>query len=149
MNRAELLDFHTQMTQRCHALLARKNSDYATERDQFANLEMCERMGLCSTEHGILIRITDKLTRIGNLLSKGGDPAVLNESLQDTCDDVVNYMVLLAAKMLDRQNDRRGKTNGIPSNPQTDIGRGLSEFVPGGPTGPNGTGPLSRCPVQG
>lgn len=38
---------------------------------------------------GLVVRLFDKLSRLGNLLQKGGEPK--NESLEDTFLDIANY----------------------------------------------------------
>ena len=47
-----------------------KNKDYAGDGDPFKNFKLCETLGICSVEKGMLVRITDKLSRISNLLEK-------------------------------------------------------------------------------
>jgi hypothetical protein len=70
-----------------------KNADYANSDDAFANFTLCERMGLASTEQGILIRMTDKMQRIANLLNR--DAQVTDESILDTLSDLANYANIL------------------------------------------------------
>jgi len=70
-----------------------KNQDYAKDYDAFANFKRCEDLGICSTEAGILTRMTDKLSRIGNLLTKDND--VLDERLEDSVLDLAVYSVIL------------------------------------------------------
>ena len=81
--------------------MEKKNQDYATNESVFENLDMCEAVGLTSTEKGILIRIQDKLTRLRILLSK--PPNVSDESFEDSAKDVINYVVLLIAKRSTRE----------------------------------------------
>ncbi len=70
-----------------------KNQDYAKDYDAFANFKRCEDLGICSTEAGIVTRMTDKLSRIGNLLTK--DSNVLDERLEDSVLDMAVYSVIL------------------------------------------------------
>lgn len=72
----------------------RKNADYAGNTDPFKNFKMCEQFGV-STEKGILIRISDKISRISNLLDKEAE--VKDESIFDTIDDAINYLAILKA----------------------------------------------------
>jgi hypothetical protein len=71
-----------------------KNTDYATGSDAFANFRSVERHGL-SVGQGFLVRMEDKMSRLGNLLHKPA--AVKTETLKDTALDLANYAMLLAA----------------------------------------------------
>jgi hypothetical protein len=75
--------------------MVRKNHDYAghTEKDPFANFRLCESAGLCSTAAGILVRLSDKLSRLATFVAKG-KLTVSDESVEDTILDVINYAVL-------------------------------------------------------
>lgn len=98
MNIQELLELHEEICDTGRDLMAKKNADYASEDELFKNFKMCESMGICSMQTGIMIRITDKLSRISNAL-KGGEYAVKDESLKDTVTDAINYLILLYASM--------------------------------------------------
>ena len=71
----------------------KKNADYAGIGDPFKNFKACENLGICSTEKGILVRMTDKLQRISNLLEKEAE--VKDESILDTLQDLSNYSLIL------------------------------------------------------
>lgn len=86
------------------ALSVRKNNDYARPQDHaedpyaiFKNFLQCEKLGICSVEAGFLVRLSDKVTRCCNLMSSGEAPAVVDEKLEDTLLDIVNYTCLLMA----------------------------------------------------
>ena len=72
-----------------------KNHDYAmaNDGDPFKNFRLCEQLGICSVEKGILVRMCDKISRISNLLEKEGK--VKDEKLEDTLLDMANYAVIL------------------------------------------------------
>lgn len=96
LNRDGLLRFHADTCKHAWVLMSRKNVDYAEVEDIFGNLDTCEKVGLCTTESGILIRIFDKLSRITKLLKR--EAAVRDESLEDSAIDTINYLILLLAK---------------------------------------------------
>lgn len=88
---------HTHMREtfdRCLAISVAKNQDYASSAEPFKNFKRAEIAGV-SVEQGILVRLTDKLCRIGSLLDK--DAAVADEKLSDTIEDGINYLAILAA----------------------------------------------------
>jgi hypothetical protein len=87
----------------CQEISARKNADYAGDSDPFANFRIVEHIGLCSVEKGIVVRMTDKLARISNLLER--DAQVLDESVSDTLSDIINYAAILKAYLYDRASD--------------------------------------------
>ena len=70
-----------------------KNADYASEKDPYKNFRLCSHIGLCSVEEGILVRMTDKLGRIVNIL--GQEAQVEDEKITDTLLDLANYAVIL------------------------------------------------------
>ena len=47
-----------------------KNTDYAQTEEPFSNFEMVEALKICDTSTGILVRISDKIARISNLLKR-------------------------------------------------------------------------------
>jgi hypothetical protein len=78
----------------CLAIAKRKNNDYAGEKttDPYKNLKGSIFVGV-SPDRAILVRVMDKMSRISNLLSQ--DNAVKDESINDTINDVCNYMAIL------------------------------------------------------
>lgn len=76
------------------ATIAKKNADYAGGHP-FKNFLLPEQLGLASAEVGILVRMTDKLARVSTLIDK--DPAVVEESVDDTLTDLAAYALILRA----------------------------------------------------
>jgi len=98
MTRDELLLFHEKLCNEGRDLMNLKNRDYSGNHgtEPFANFTRCEAMGICNTEQGFMVRITDKMSRLSSFLDSG-KMHVEDESFHDTVIDVINYMVLLAA----------------------------------------------------
>lgn len=71
----------------------KKNQDYAEDSDPFKNFKAAELVGL-TAEQALLLQMTNKLSRIGNLL--GGKEAN-HESITDTLIDLINYSAILKA----------------------------------------------------
>lgn len=99
MNHQQFLDYHQQLTGKARSLSSNKNHDYCgkdASDNPFANLELVEKMGICSTEVGVLTRITDKLSRIKSFIDVGV-LKVEDEKFEDTTIDILNYIILLSA----------------------------------------------------
>ena len=78
----------------CLVTAKNKNKDYANSDDPFKNFRMSEQVGV-SPARAILVRISDKLSRISNLLDREG--AVTDERIEDSLMDMINYSAILKA----------------------------------------------------
>jgi hypothetical protein len=94
----KLLALHNNLCDNARILLAKKNHDYAgpDTSDVFTALRECERLGICAAELGILVRMSDKLSRLSTF-ARSGQLLVKDEDVKDTCVDLINYAVLVAA----------------------------------------------------
>ena len=108
MTRDELIQFHDMLCTEAKELMKLKNRDYAGNDglQPFANFTRVESMGICSTESGMLVRLTDKMSRLSSF-AESGKLAVENESFEDTVVDVINYMVLFYAYIKDKKTNTR------------------------------------------
>lgn len=70
------------------ALLVRKNQDYGS-----SGMKRPVLMPSISPRQALLCRMSDKVARIAEL-SAGTDPAVRDESLEDTIRDLAGYCIL-------------------------------------------------------
>jgi hypothetical protein len=104
MDREALLRHHELICKTARDLMDKKNRDYAGNdgNEPFANFTRVESMGICSTEQGFMVRLTDKMSRLSSILTSG-KTHVKDETFDDTMVDVINYIVLLSAY---RQNKR-------------------------------------------
>lgn len=95
MTQSDYVNRFTQVAQYMVGLTQRKNADYAGSEDAFKNFELIEVLtsGRISTAAGILVRLTDKLQRMANLLAR--PPQVVEESLEDTCLDNAVYSMIM------------------------------------------------------
>lgn len=97
MNRPELLKLHDELCKEAKKIMEIKNHDYAGGKHEtipFANFTRVESMGICSTERGLLVRMTDKMSRLSTFCQEG-EFKVRDESLRDTILDTINYGILL------------------------------------------------------
>ncbi len=115
MTRDELLKFHEEITKEARDLMSLKNRDYAGNDgvEPFANFTRVEAMGICKTEQGFMVRLTDKMSRLSSFV-RAGKMHIKDESFKDTCVDVINYMVLLAAYLKDKESDTNGQSKYPP-----------------------------------
>ena len=103
-SRQKLMAMHQNLCQTARELMIKKNEDYATDANPFANFDRVSHMGSCSTFEGFLVRMTDKLSRLSSY-AKRGTFSVADEQLKDTCIDLINYTILLYAWELAQADD--------------------------------------------
>lgn len=82
------------------AILKVKNADYAAVADPWKNFRFAEIVGV-PVERAILVRISDKLARISNLVEK--EAQVKDESVMDTLVDLANYAAILKVYLEQKQ----------------------------------------------
>ena len=98
MDLKELLQLHIDTTDKCRLIMERKNNDYCGGRasvDALANFKTASALGLHPVT-GLLLRMQDKLMRIKSFVNDG-ELRVTGETVEDACDDLVNYAVLCKA----------------------------------------------------
>lgn len=98
-NTPEFLITHTQKTfEKCVDVMKKKNADYSnSDINAFRNFQVVEQLGIMDVKKGMLVRMSDKFTRITTLLSNDGDAKVKEESVRDTIEDFINYLAILHA----------------------------------------------------
>ena len=107
MTKDELIEFHKNACDKMHETLKRKNADYTgMSTDPFANFTTAEDLGICSTEQGFLVRLTDKFKRIITFVKKGV-LLVADETVEDTLFDMANYCIIMAAFVRSKKNDNK------------------------------------------
>lgn len=78
-----------------YELIKAKNHDYARGNDPFKNFRLSEVVLGIPVEKGILLRILDKISRIGNLLDS--QAKVKEESIDQNLIDIQNYSAIIRA----------------------------------------------------
>lgn len=94
METPELIALAKSTFDKCITTLQEKNHDYSKGKDALRNFKLVESFGLTDSQTGIMVRLTDKMARISNLLNT--EPKV-SEKVEDTIDDAINYLLLLKA----------------------------------------------------
>jgi hypothetical protein len=122
MTRDELLKMHEMICEKGRSLMRKKNADYAGNggNEPFANFTRVESMGICSTEQGFLVRMTDKMSRLSSFV-ESGKLAVENESFEDTIIDVVNYAVLMYSYIHDKNTKEQSSPTFIAGVKSSDV----------------------------
>ena len=110
MNIEELEQLHIQTSKKCLDIMLKKNSDYTGGKkstDVFANFRSSRYLGIHPVI-GIMMRVMDKIQRIKSFTADG-ELKVDNESVDDACEDVVNYMIL--AKAIFKEEREKNENN--------------------------------------
>lgn len=88
--------------------MLKKNADYAGSSESMRNFKLSAEIANVTMSQGILTRLVDKVTRIGNLLQKENE--VKDESVFDTIQDLINYSaILLYALKLEKNEKEKEK----------------------------------------
>lgn len=102
MTQEEFFKFIEDGYKKAHGIIVKKNSDYATGEDPFKNFKMSSLIEV-APERAILVRISDKLARISNLMKPGKKAQVSDEAIEDTILDMINYLAILRAFLRDEK----------------------------------------------
>lgn len=102
MNVQDMVQRHQEICDKAREVMEKKNHDYAAPSERradplaiFANFRQCEFLNICSVESGMLVRLSDKFSRICNLLREGHQRSIKDEAVTDTIQDAINYLILL------------------------------------------------------
>ncbi len=92
--RERLFALHKKLCSKGFRLMETKNQDYSgATGDPYANFEATQFLGI-SPIQGILMRMTDKLSRVSSFDARG-ELKVKDESVEDALIDIINYSVLI------------------------------------------------------
>ena len=94
MNRTQFKEDIAHTFKECLSIVEKKNADYAQDADPFGNFNNA-LIAHVSVPQAILVRILDKITRIGNLLVR--EAVVKDETIEDSLQDAINYLAILLA----------------------------------------------------
>ena len=121
MNIDDLKEIHRDTFDKCFDIMVKKNSDYTggkNSTDPFANFRSSEVLGIHPVV-GILMRVMDKLQRVRSF-TNDGKLQVADESVYDACEDVVNYMIIAKALLIEERSTKTDNEN----NSKKDISAG-------------------------
>jgi len=101
MTRDKFQLFHEAMTRRGRQICKEKSADYAKDSDVYHNFELGEYLGIGTTAQGFMFRLSDKLSRLSNLIED--TPQVKDETIVDTVVDAMNYLILLGGYLVTKK----------------------------------------------
>ena len=107
MNTEQLLLIHEETCKAAHEIMRQKNSDYTGGSEAtyaLENFKASRSLGLHPAT-GLLLRVQDKLMRIRSFVADG-KLRVVNESVEDACDDIVNYAILCKALLREEAENK-------------------------------------------
>lgn len=100
-NKEKLYQLHDETCATAKQIMLQKNADYtAGSDDPYANFRGGEEFGV-EPEIGLMIRMKDKMKRVQSFVNLGS-LQVDNESVEDACNDLVNYAILLKGLLRER-----------------------------------------------
>jgi hypothetical protein len=99
-----LFDLQDEMFAKCKEIIRVKNSDYANGDDPYINFRSSEIFGV-SPVTGIMLRAMDKFQRVATF-DKNGKLSVKDESVLDALLDILNYVILIAGYINDKQENK-------------------------------------------
>jgi len=91
----QALALQKQIIDKANSILLAKRHDYSGADDPFGNFRKSNLFGV-EPWRGVMVRLSDKLSRIQSIMEAGGKSRVVNETLEDTFADLVNYSCILA-----------------------------------------------------
>lgn len=104
MNTQEFIDAMKLAYADSLAIVKAKNKDYSTESNPFRNFEYAQYVNV-DVPDAILVRISDKLARVANLIHQEGR-AVMDERIEDTLCDLANYAIILKVYLEDKKKHK-------------------------------------------
>lgn len=105
-----VLEEHKRICKASLAVVKSKGLDYAREQhksgDTLANISNSKNWGITDTVcQGLLVRLGDKFSRLISLTKDPtAVPAVKDEKVEDTIQDMINYLIYLKIKYAEERN---------------------------------------------
>jgi hypothetical protein len=96
--------------------MLKKNNDYTggkTATDIFANFNSSKILNIHPVQ-GLLLRVIDKVQRIRSF-TNDKELSVPNETVEDACDDIVNYAILAKAMLMEERSQIERPVSKLPT----------------------------------
>jgi hypothetical protein len=95
LTQAQAIGVQNAIIMKAYNIILAKRHDYSGADDPYGNFRKSELFAV-EPWRGIMVRMTDKMSRIQSIMEAGGETLVKDESLFDTFADLVNYSCILA-----------------------------------------------------
>lgn len=99
MTKQEQVERFNELISISEGILIKKGSDYSND-DALSNFKQVAEITQVSVETVALVLIGVKVARLGNLFKKDGN--AVNESINDSVIDLLNYSILLDAILFEK-----------------------------------------------
>ena len=93
MNTKEFVNEFISTLKKRDIMIFKNDSDCEWDWDNFKNFKLVELLWVTSVEKWILVRLSDKMSRISTLIDK--EAKVEDEKIIDTLVDLANYAIIL------------------------------------------------------
>ena len=100
---ATLFAIHDETCSTAKEIIQKKNQDYGADADALRNFRLVEQIGI-PMPIGILTRLLDKMARLGKIITSGKQ-AVMDETVEDTIVDAINYLIILKAALQEKKQE--------------------------------------------
>ena len=107
MNRQQFFEFVENFYKQAFELMQKKNNDYSQESNPFSNFEFQAMMAKVTVEQVFLMKLGDKMARMRECFDK--PVSVLDESLEDTLKDTINFCALCAGDITKKEDVKKIK----------------------------------------
>jgi len=113
--------------------LIAKGTDYSGNADTFVNFKLSSSIAGVPTEKTILVRMSDKISRLGGLLDR--PPMVADEGIEDTLDDLIGYCILMKGYLIEKASVEKAeriakKSHMMMDNLDPSVVIGVGDFIP-------------------
>ena len=99
MTTDDVIKLHQHLCSTAQQIMRNKQDDYTNgTSNPFRNFELGPHLGVGTVSQGLFTRFLDKVSRLATFMSRG--KFTVNESVEDTILDGINYLVLLYASVI-------------------------------------------------
>lgn len=109
LNQQQAMEVQEFIMDMAMSIVEDKRHDYSGGEDPFGNFRKSALFGV-DPWRGVMVRLTDKLSRIESIIEADGERRVMDEALWDTLADAVNYVCILGglvAEIIGMPDDER------------------------------------------
>ena len=105
MTREQFVSIIEGVYQQGIEIIKRKNAAYGGAVDPFKNFFVVESLEIATAEEAILVRLSDKFSRLATLIARKEKNQVADETVFDTLIDAINYLGILYALLKKREEE--------------------------------------------